>query len=75
MTARARPAVITVTEAAAARVRDIVARADKPAVGVRVAFDAVTGKITINEKRDATKSAVILQVQGGKFKFLETVNP
>jgi len=28
--------VITVTEAAAARVRDIVARAEKPAVGVRV---------------------------------------
>jgi branched-chain amino acid transport system substrate-binding protein len=38
-------------------------------------FDAVTGKITIDEKRDATKSAVILQVQGGKFKYLETVNP
>jgi branched-chain amino acid transport system substrate-binding protein len=38
-------------------------------------FDAVTGKITINDKRDATKSAVILQVQGGKFKYLETVNP
>jgi iron-sulfur cluster assembly protein len=36
MTARARPAVITVTEAAAARVRDIVARASTPAVGVRV---------------------------------------
>jgi branched-chain amino acid transport system substrate-binding protein len=38
-------------------------------------FDAVTGKITIDQKRDATKSAVILQVQGGKFKYLETVNP
>jgi len=38
-------------------------------------FDAVTGKITINEKRDATKAAVILQVKGGKFKYLETVNP
>jgi len=38
-------------------------------------FDAVTGKITIDAKRDATKSAVILQVQGGKFKYLETVNP
>jgi iron-sulfur cluster assembly protein len=36
MTARARPTVITVTEAAAARVRDIVARASTPAVGVRV---------------------------------------
>ena len=38
-------------------------------------YDAVTGKITINEKRDATKSAVILQVKGGKLKYLETINP
>ena len=36
MTVRAKPAVITVTEAAAARVRAIVARAPSPAVGVRV---------------------------------------
>ena len=38
-------------------------------------FDGVTGKTTINEKRDATKSAVILQVKDGKFHYLETVNP
>ncbi len=38
-------------------------------------LDAVTGKLTINEKRDAVKSAVILKVEGGKFKFVETVNP
>lgn len=38
-------------------------------------FDAVTGKITINEKRDATKSAVILQIKDGKMVYLETVNP
>lgn len=38
-------------------------------------FDGVTGKTTINEKRDATKSAVILQVKGGTFHFVETVNP
>jgi len=38
-------------------------------------FEAVTGKITINEKRDATKAAVILQVRDGKFKYLTTVNP
>jgi branched-chain amino acid transport system substrate-binding protein len=38
-------------------------------------FEAVTGKITINEKRDATKSAVILQVKGGKFVHLETIAP
>ncbi len=38
-------------------------------------FDGATGKTTINEKRDATKSAVILQIKDGKFKFVETVNP
>jgi branched-chain amino acid transport system substrate-binding protein len=38
-------------------------------------FDAVTGRITINAQRDATKSAVILQVKGGKFAYLETVTP
>jgi branched-chain amino acid transport system substrate-binding protein len=38
-------------------------------------FDGVTGKTTINEKRDATKPAVIMQVKNGKFHYLETVNP
>lgn len=34
-----------------------------------------TGVITINEQRDATKSAVVLQVTGNLFKFVESVNP
>jgi branched-chain amino acid transport system substrate-binding protein len=38
-------------------------------------FDAVTGRITINPQRDATKSAVILQVKSGQFVYLETVAP
>jgi branched-chain amino acid transport system substrate-binding protein len=38
-------------------------------------FDGATGKTTINERRDATKSAVILQVKGGKFAYVETINP
>ncbi len=38
-------------------------------------YAGVTGNTTINEKRDATKSAVILQVKEGKFKFVETINP
>ncbi|MEY2466047.1 MAG: branched-chain amino acid transport system substrate-binding protein [Verrucomicrobiota bacterium] len=38
-------------------------------------FPAVTGVITINENRDAVKSAVILQIKDGKYKFLETVAP
>lgn len=38
-------------------------------------FDAVTGRITINEKRDASKNAVIIQVRGGRFQFVESVSP
>jgi branched-chain amino acid transport system substrate-binding protein len=38
-------------------------------------FNGVTGKIGINEQRNAIKPAVILQITGGKFKYKETVNP
>ncbi|MEP6664259.1 MAG: ABC transporter substrate-binding protein, partial [Verrucomicrobiota bacterium] len=38
-------------------------------------FEAVTGTISMNENRDAVKAAVILQVENGKYKYLETVNP
>ncbi len=38
-------------------------------------FDAVTGMITMDANRDASKAAVILKVEGGKFKYLETVAP
>ncbi len=38
-------------------------------------YEAVTGNISINAQRDAVKSAVILQVKDGKFKYLETVAP
>jgi iron-sulfur cluster assembly protein len=34
--ARPRPAVLSVTDAAAARIREIIARADKPVAGVRL---------------------------------------
>ena len=38
-------------------------------------FPGVTGKITIDEQRNASKSAVILAVRGGQFKYVETVAP
>jgi branched-chain amino acid transport system substrate-binding protein len=38
-------------------------------------FPGATGKITINEQRNATKSAVVVQVQGTANKFITTVNP
>jgi branched-chain amino acid transport system substrate-binding protein len=47
----------------------------RDAIAATKDFPAVTGKITINENRDATKSAVILQVKDGKYEYLETVEP
>jgi hypothetical protein len=35
----------------------------------------VTGKTTLNAKRDASKSAVIITSKEGKFKYLQTVEP
>jgi branched-chain amino acid transport system substrate-binding protein len=35
----------------------------------------VTGKITINELRNATKSAVVVEVQGSTNKYITTINP
>jgi branched-chain amino acid transport system substrate-binding protein len=38
-------------------------------------FQGATGKITIDEKRNATKSAVVVQVQGTANKYVTTINP
>ena len=38
-------------------------------------FDGVTGKITIDEKRNAKKSATILTVKDGKQAFVKTMAP
>jgi branched-chain amino acid transport system substrate-binding protein len=38
-------------------------------------FPGVTGSITLDDKRNAKKPAVILQVEGGKFRYVETVSP
>ncbi len=38
-------------------------------------FSGVTGKITLDEHRNPTKPAVILQVKNGKFSYVETVAP
>jgi branched-chain amino acid transport system substrate-binding protein len=38
-------------------------------------FQAVTGKITIDSKRNASKPAVVLEVKDGKFLYKTTVNP
>lgn len=38
-------------------------------------FDGVTGSISVNEKRDAIKPAVILQILNGSFNYVETITP
>jgi branched-chain amino acid transport system substrate-binding protein len=38
-------------------------------------FPGVTGKITIDQDRNAVKPAVVLRVQDGKLEYVETVSP
>lgn len=38
-------------------------------------YQGVTGKTTLDAQRNATKSAVIITVKDGKFKYLETISP
>jgi branched-chain amino acid transport system substrate-binding protein len=48
-------------------VRDVIARTEN--------FPGVTGNITLDEHRNATKPAVVLQVRGDRFQYVETVEP
>ena len=38
-------------------------------------YEGVTGTITINDQRNATKSAKVLTIKDGKFHFVETIAP
>ena len=38
-------------------------------------FDGVTGRITLDENRNASKPAVILKIEGGGFRFVKKVEP
>lgn len=38
-------------------------------------YEAVTGRITLDENRNARKSAVIIGIKNGGFSYQETVNP
>jgi branched-chain amino acid transport system substrate-binding protein len=38
-------------------------------------FPGVAGSITMNDKRDAVKPAVVLQIKDGKFAYETTVKP
>jgi branched-chain amino acid transport system substrate-binding protein len=45
------------------------------ALGQTKDFEGVSGKITIDSKRDAQKSAVVIKIEGGKGKYETTVEP
>ncbi|HEX7631362.1 MAG TPA: ABC transporter substrate-binding protein, partial [Lacunisphaera sp.] len=47
----------------------------RDAIAATKDFPGVTGRITIDKDRNATKSAVILTVKDGKFAYVETVDP
>jgi branched-chain amino acid transport system substrate-binding protein len=47
----------------------------RDAVAATKDHEGITGRITLDQSRNAAKSAVILTVKDGKFKYLETVTP
>ncbi|MGK5086922.1 ABC transporter substrate-binding protein [Bdellovibrionota bacterium FG-2] len=47
----------------------------RDAIAATKNYQGVTGKITIDEKRNAIKSAVVLKVENGEARFQQTINP
>ena len=47
----------------------------KTAIAQTKDFPGVTGNITLDENRNATKPAVVLQITGKKYTYVETVQP
>lgn len=50
-------------------------KALRDAIAATKDYQAITGKITLDEKRNANKSAVILTIKDGKFSYVETLAP
>ena len=57
------------------RAPDLSGPALRDAIAQTKDFAGVAGSITMNEKRDAVKPAVVLEVKDGKFKYISTVTP
>jgi branched-chain amino acid transport system substrate-binding protein len=47
----------------------------RDAIAATKDFDCVTGKTTLDAQRNPSKSAVIITVKDGKFKYVETISP
>lgn len=61
--------------AAMEKAPDLSGSAIRDAIAATKDFPGVTGTITINEQRNAVKSAVVVQVQGTTNKYITTINP
>lgn len=61
--------------AAIERAPDLSGKAIRDELAKTQDFAGVTGKITLNENRDAVKSAVVIQVDGKNRKFVTNINP
>ncbi len=57
------------------RAPELTSKAIRDEIAKTKDFAGVTGKISINGERNAVKSAVVVQVEGPKRKFVTTVNP
>jgi branched-chain amino acid transport system substrate-binding protein len=64
-----------VLAAAIGRAKDLSPVSIRDEIAKTKDFPAVTGKITLNEERNAVKSAVVVQVQGPERKFITTIAP
>jgi branched-chain amino acid transport system substrate-binding protein len=47
----------------------------RDAIAATKGFEGVTGTTTLDANRNATKPAVIITVEHGKFKYVKTINP
>lgn len=50
-------------------------KAIRDALAATKDFQGVTGKISIDDKRNAMKPAVVLKIEDGKFKYVTSINP
>jgi branched-chain amino acid transport system substrate-binding protein len=61
--------------AAMAKAPDLSGPSLRDALAATQDFPGVTGNISMDANRDAVKSAVILQIRGGKAHYMATVKP
>lgn len=57
------------------RTKDLTSKNIRDEIAKTKDFVGVTGKITINGERNAVKSAVVVQVDGAKRKYVTTISP